>query len=556
VYRDQQGGDALWSETQTVAIDADGRYSMLLGSTSSDGLPLDLFTAAEPRWIGLTFQRAGEAEQPRVTVASVAYAIKAADADTLGGRPASAYRLADPTTASGSPATATESAAATNTEVMPVTAGTPGYLGVFTDGSSLGNSTLYQSGSFLGLGTTTPLDAFHVRFTDAIGAITGYAVQNLSATGYSGMLFYDQAGALAQFQGFGNTTHEYRINNIASAGTINFLIGSSSKFLVANSGNVGIGVPAPNWKLDVAGDGNFTGSVHIRNITALRIPAADDFSISIGRDALNHITPGSFNVAAGYRALFNNTGSSNTAVGAFSLQVNQASGNTAVGVGALETNHAGAGNTAVGYLALASNDSGASNTALGSAALINATGGNNIAIGFNAAQNVLAGGNNIEIGNTGLSADSALIRLGTPGTQTQFFTAGVRGVTTGADDAVAVVIDSNGQLGTISSSRRFKDDIQDMGDASRGLLRLRPVTFRYKNPFADGSKPIQYGLIAEEVAEVYPDLVAHSADGQIETVKYQVLDVLLLNEVQKQKAEIDDLRQRLARLEAALAARQ
>jgi hypothetical protein len=89
-------------------------------------------------------------------------------------------------------------------------------------------------------------------------------------------------------------------------------------------------------------------------------------------------------------------------------------------------------------------------------------------------------------------------------------------------------------LGVATSSRRFKEDIHDMADASDGLMRLRPVTFRYKQPFDDGTKPIQYGLIAEEVAEVYPDLVAHSADGQIETVKYQVLDPMLLNEVQKQ----------------------
>ena len=112
-------------------------------------------------------------------------------------------------------------------------------------------------------------------------------------------------------------------------------------------------------------------------------------------------------------------------------------------------------------------------------------------------------------------------------------------MTTANNDAVPVLIDSAGQLGTASSSRRYKEDIQDMGDASRGLMRLRPVTFRYQKPFADGSKPIQYGLIAEEVAKVYPDLVARSADGQIETVKYQVLDSMLLNEVQRQQAEID-----------------
>jgi hypothetical protein len=121
------------------------------------------------------------------------------------------------------------------------------------------------------------------------------------------------------------------------------------------------------------------------------------------------------------------------------------------------------------------------------------------------------------------------------------------------------MIDSNGNLGTISSSRRYKEDIQDMGDTSSGLLRLRPVTFRYKQPFNDGSKPMQYGLIAEEVAEVYPDLVARTADGRIETVKYQVLDSMLLNELQKQNAaiaaqqeQIRSLEERLAKVEAAI----
>jgi hypothetical protein len=115
-----------------------------------------------------------------------------------------------------------------------------------------------------------------------------------------------------------------------------------------------------------------------------------------------------------------------------------------------------------------------------------------------------------------------------------------------------VVIDSAGQLGTVSSSRRFKEDIQAMGDVSNGLMHLRPVTFRYQKPFADGSKPIQYGLIAEEVAEVYPDLVAHSADGQIETVKYQVLDSMLLNELQRVSKENQALQKHISRLEAII----
>jgi hypothetical protein len=127
-------------------------------------------------------------------------------------------------------------------------------------------------------------------------------------------------------------------------------------------------------------------------------------------------------------------------------------------------------------------------------------------------------------------------------------------ITTGSSDAIPVVIDSIGQLGTVSSSRRFKEDIQDMGDSSGGLLRLRPVTFRYRQPFADGSKPMEYGLIAEEVAEVYPDLVAHSADGQIESVKYQVLDSMLLNELQKEHQHAQQQDETIRKLEARLAA--
>jgi len=219
-------------------------------------------------------------------------------------------------------------------------------------------------------------------------------------------------------------------------------------------------------------------------------------------------------------------------------------------------------------------NSGSYSTAVGSQALRNSTSGNNnIAIGYQAGFSVTTGSNNIQIGNEGAGSDSDAIRIGTAGTQTTAFIAGIYGVTTSASNAVPVLIDSNGNLGTISSSRRYKDDIQDMADASSGLMRLRPVTFRYKKQFSDGSKPIQYGLIAEEVAEVYPDLVARTTDGQIETVKYQVLDSMLLNELQKQNTtisaqkeqigaqeqhirtqdqQIRSLEERLARVEAAL----
>ncbi|HMF95890.1 MAG TPA: hypothetical protein VKE96_16425 [Vicinamibacterales bacterium] len=274
VYPDQQGGTPLWLETQTVVMASDGRYNVLLGSTTADGLPLELFTAGEPRWLGVRFHRAGESEQPRVQLASVPYALKAADADTLGGRPASAYLLAAEPAASAAAAPASVKAmtASGGGAVTQVTAGTVGRIAKFATGTDLGDSALFQAGASAGVtgpgiaATFAPLDAFHVAFSDAGGAITGYAVQNTSSspTAYSGMLFYDQNGALGQFQGFNNTTHEYRINNIAAGGSINFMLGSSSKFLVAPSGNVGIGaVPALTDRLRVAGNATVDGNATV-----------------------------------------------------------------------------------------------------------------------------------------------------------------------------------------------------------------------------------------------------------------------------------------------------
>jgi len=155
--------------------------------------------------------------------------------------------------------------------------------------------------------------------------------------------------------------------------------------------------------------------------------------------------------------------------------------------------------------------------------------------------------------------ESGTIRIGNPAVQTRAFVAGIFGVTTTIADAIPVVVNSAGQLGTVSSSRRFKFDIADMGEASSGLMRLRPVTFRYKDATADGAHPIQYGLIAEEVAEVNRDLVVYEADGQALTVKYQLLPAMLLNEVQRQQRTIDgqqrtidELTRRLEELERRL----
>lgn len=193
----------------------------------------------------------------------------------------------------------------------------------------------------------------------------------------------------------------------------------------------------------------------------------------------------------------------------------------------------------------------------------NTSGSNNIAIGRSAGREIATASNNINLANTGTATDAGVVRIGTSGTHTALFVAGVTGVSPNLP-AVPVLVDGNGQLGATTSSRRFKEDVADMGEASVAVLHLRPVTFRYQRPYADGSKPIDYGLIAEEVAEIYPDLVVRGADGKVETVQYQKLTPMLLNEVQKQyrhaaeqdhtvavqAEEIRMLKERLATLES------
>ena len=151
--------------------------------------------------------------------------------------------------------------------------------------------------------------------------------------------------------------------------------------------------------------------------------------------------------------------------------------------------------------------------------------------------NITTGSNNISIGNEAVAGDGFTTRIGT--NQTRAFMAGIRGATV-LSNAVTVVIDSNGQLGTASSSLRYKEDIIDMGMASDRLLQLRPVTFRYKKSYETGEKPQEFGLIAEEVAEVFPDLVVYNDRNEPETVKYRLLSSLLLNELQKQNTRLED----------------
>ena len=245
IYAAQDGGLPLWQEMQTVTVDTTGRFTVLLGASHPDGLPPAVFASGEARWMSLLFARPGEVESPRTRITSVPYALKASDAETLGGRPASAYLLAptegDETAPRAASARTGDSSVAT--AEPPVAAdlvlpGTTNFLAKYVNGAAgtVGNANIFEINGRVGMGTgaATPFDRLHLRFTDQSGAFTGLAVQNLgnTNTSYSGMLFYDQFGAVAQFQGFNNVTHEYRINNIASNPSINFMLGGTSRLRI------------------------------------------------------------------------------------------------------------------------------------------------------------------------------------------------------------------------------------------------------------------------------------------------------------------------------------
>jgi hypothetical protein len=258
---------------------------------------------------------------------------------------------------------------------------------------------------------------------------------------------------------------------------------------------------------------------------------------------------GHFDIAIGAAALENNTtGYQNIAIGGAALdQDTTGYNNTASGHQALFQNTIGYANMASGLQALYSNNSGYRNTAAGTVSLYsNTTGHNNIGVGWGAGANITGGSNNIELGAAGSSSDANTIRIGTQGTHNATYIAGISGSSvTGAD----VVVSTTGKLGVLPSSIRYKRDIQALDSRSQGLWQLRPVTFRYKQ---DPSER-QYGLIAEEVAKVYPELVVRGNKGEIESVQYRELIPLMLNEMQHQQTSLAELKAQNQALRTALA---
>jgi Chaperone of endosialidase len=278
------------------------------------------------------------------------------------------------------------------------------------------------------------------------------------------------------------------------------------------------------------------------------------FKTAIREWVLMRYTHGKFNTANGSQALYQNTyGESNTADGYQALYANtHGKFNTANGSKALHQNTYGESNTAVGSLALYSNTTGEANTAYGMGALDgNTTGYYNTAIGERAVGGNIAGSWNVGLGafaGSAITTANHVIVIGAQVDGTNVsntcFIGNIRGATTINNNGLPVVVDSAGQLGTISSSARFKKEIKPMDKASEVILALRPVTFHYKS---DKTNRPEFGLIAEEVAEVNPDLVVHDESGEIYTVRYDAVNAMLLNEFLKEHRKVQELEANAAR---------
>ena len=268
-------------------------------------------------------------------------------------------------------------------------------------------------------------------------------------------------------------------------------------------------VPAP--------DGGYAGNNTAEGTQALQsLVSGGVNNTATGFQALFHLTDGVWNTATGFRALFNNTGDFDVAIGGQ----------------ALVANTVGDSNTAVGFNAL----------------LRNVSGDRNIAVGVGAGQNLTIGDDNIDIANPGVAAEEHTIRIGTAGVQHRAFIAGIRGV---AVTGSTVVVNAAGQLGVVPSSKRFKDEIKPMDKVSEAILALKPVTFRYKQDIDSKGTP-QFGLVAEEVAKVNPNLVTRDAKGDIYTVRYDAVNAMLLNEFLKEHQTVQELKKEVAALTAGL----
>ena len=376
-------------------------------------------------------------------------------------------------------------------------------------------------------------------------------------------------GLTAHLSGVQNAAFGYGALGASSSGGVNVAVGPYAAYYNSGGSNIAVGYAA--LYKNTSGNNNVGVGVDALYGWSLGSPSSvGNDSTAVGYQALFN-NQASQNTAVGSGALYSNMfGTSNTALGYHALNANINGNNTAVGWSALATATGGSNNTAVGasagwdngtgmpwtgfnntFIGAVAGDSpvtGNDNTGIGAAAFGHLTSGHdNVAIGVEAGVNLSTGANDIYISNNG-AEESNTIRIGVQGTQTVSYIAGIYGVNPGGSTQ-SVIINSSGQLGSISSSRRFKQDIRDLGETTDTLMALRAVRFRYKVNAPDG--PENYGLVAEEVNEVAPELVGHDKDGQIDSVAYDKVYTMMLAELQKQHrvAELqEDLLQEQRRL--------
>jgi hypothetical protein len=419
-----------------------------------------------------------------------------------------------------------------------------------------------------------------INKTEQPGSVIDKIMKNIFAVLFLGLAsllaFTPQSGNAQTFNeklGTGalqsNTTGSY---NVAlgdytlpanTTGTSNTATGTAALFYnTTGNGNTASGMSALFY--------NITGNENTASGTsALYYNTTGYSNTASGVRALYQNTEGYYNTAIGFRSLFSNhtgnyntasgvnalwansTGGNNTASGFEALYTNNSFENTANGSYALRSNSTGQGNTATGNVALYSNTTGNSNTASGDVALYsNTTGNSNIALGNFAGSNLTVGSNNIDIGNPGVAGESNIIRIGVAGLNGPTYIAGIYGSV--APNGGSVYVNSDGRLGTGPSSRRFKKDIADMDSASEALLGLRPVTFHYKEEF-DSKRIPQFGLVAEEVAEICPDLVLRDGKGEIYSVRYEAVNAMLLNEFLKEHRKIEEQEATMTQLKSTVA---
>ena len=396
-------------------------------------------------------------------------------------------------------------------------------------------------GAYAGFNTAEGFNALLSLTNGTFNTAVGFAALKADTTGSHNTAVGSQA--LLNNNGDFNTAIGENALVHNTAGSFNMALGQGA--LASNDtgdGNTAMGFQALNR--------NTTGNDNVANgVFALFSNTTGSENTATGLSALFSNTTGSENTANGVGALGSNTtGFLNTANGRAALFNNTTgSENTADGQGALGENTRGFRNTANGFAALEFNTTGSYNTAVGWQALEKNNGTNNVALGVNAGFNLTSGNNNIDIANPGVAGESGTVRIGS--VQARTFIAGVRGRTTGNANAVPVLIDSAGQLGTASSSRRFKKEIKPMDKISDAILALKPVTFHYKS---DSTGTPQFGLIAEEVAAVNPDLVVRDENGEIYTVRYDAVNALLLNEFLKEHRKVQQLEKQVEKLTAGL----